>query len=241
MPGCPCPESCLETVSTIIQPNLGPWCQRIAFEEQTIEFHLETSWLCCKGSYHCLALHPTWILFRSSGFHNLLDFDNQKSMGNWVVKNLSDLGCDQKPSDRRCQQTVGSAGLKIRRIGGGKKPSDRGCADLNTERSEEKKILRIPFEINTQKKNKKMDLKRNPTDHGRTNCAGEIWRKKNSFGYRNENLKTSDLDSADCVAKICWIIVPAAKSEDFFFPSDLMYAICVCEICGILLFYFEFV
>ena len=137
MPGCPCPESCLETVSTIIQPNLGPWCQRIAFEEQTIEFHLETSWLCCKGSYHCLALHPTWILFRSSGFHNLLDFDNQKSMGNWVVKNLSDLGCDQKLSDRRCQKTVGSAGLKIRRIGGGKKPSDRGCADLNTERSEE--------------------------------------------------------------------------------------------------------
>ena len=38
-----------------------------------------------------------------------------------------------------------------------------------------------------------------------------------SFGYRNENNKTSDLDSADCVAKICWIIVPAAKSEDFFF------------------------
>ena len=41
--------------------------------------------------------------------------------------------------------------------------------------------------------------------------------EKNSFGYRNENLKTSDLDSADCVAKICWIIVPAATSEDFFF------------------------
>ena len=57
-----------------------------------------------------------------------------------------------------------------------------------------------------------------------------------SFGYRNENLKTSDLDSADCVAKICWIIVPAAKSEEKHFPSDLMYAICVCEICGILLF-----
>ena len=65
--------------------------------------------------------------------------------------------------------------------------------------------------------------------------------EKNSFGYRNENLKTSDLDSADCVAKICWIIVPAAKSEEKNFPSDLMYAICVCEICGILLFYFEFV
>jgi hypothetical protein len=95
-------------------------------------------------------------LFRSSGFHNLLDFDNQKSMGNWVVKNLSDLGCDQKPSDRRCQKTVGSAGLKIRRIGGGKKPSDRGCADLNTERSEEKIFfLRIPFEINKQKKQQK--------------------------------------------------------------------------------------
>ena len=59
-----------------------------------------------------------------------------------------------------------------------------------------------------------MDLKRNPTDHGRTNCAGEIWRKNFSFGYRNENQKTSDLDSADCVAKICWIIVPAAKSEE---------------------------
>ena len=84
-----------------------------------------------------------------------------------------------------------------------------------------------------------MDLKRNPTDHGRTNCAGEIWRKK-SFGYRNENQKTSDLDSADCVAKICWIIVPAATLEEKN-PSDLMYAICVCEICGILLFYFEFV
>ena len=35
-----------------------------------------------------------------------------------------------------------------------------------------------------------------------------------SFGYRNENQKTSDLDSADCVAKICWIIVPAATSEE---------------------------
>ena len=35
-----------------------------------------------------------------------------------------------------------------------------------------------------------------------------------SFGYRNENNKTSDLDSADCVAKICWIIVPAATSEE---------------------------
>ena len=63
--------------------------------------------------------------------------------------------------------------------------------------------------------------------------------EKKSFGYRNENQKTSDLDSADCVAKICWIIVPAAKSEEKN-PSDLMYAICVCEICGILL-YFEFV
>ena len=60
--------------------------------------------------------------------------------------------------------------------------------------------------------------------------------EKKSFGYRNENQKTSDLDSADCVAKICWIIVPAATSEEFFFPSDLMYAICVCEICGILFF-----
>ena len=32
--------------------------------------------------------------------------------------------------------------------------------------------------------------------------------------YRNENQKTSDLDSADCVAKICWIIVPAATLEE---------------------------
>ena len=182
MPGFPCPESCLETVSTIIQPNLGPWCQRIAFEEQTIEFHLETSWLCCKGSYHCLALHPTWILFRSSGFHNLLDFDNQKSMGNWVVKNLSDLGCDQKPSDRRCQKTVGSAGLKIRRIGGGKKPSDRGCADLNTERSEEKKTLRIPFEINKQKKTTKKWIWREIPRIMGVQTGQERSEEKNSFG-----------------------------------------------------------
>ena len=59
--------------------------------------------------------------------------------------------------------------------------------------------------------------------------------EKKSFGYRNENQKTSDLDRADCVEKICWIIVPAAKSEEKN-PSDLMYAICVCEICGILFF-----
>jgi hypothetical protein len=76
---------------------------------------LETSWLCCKGSYHCLALHPTWILFRSSGFHNLLDFDNQKSMGNWVVKNPSDLGWPK---------TVGSEMAKNRRICRAKNPSD---------------------------------------------------------------------------------------------------------------------
>ena len=61
--------------------------------------------------------------------------------------------------------------------------------------------------------------------------------EKKSFGYRNENQKTSDLDRADSVAKICWIIVPAAKSEEKKNPSDLMYAICVCEICGIFVFF----
>ena len=74
-----------------------------------------------------------------------------------------------------------------------------------------------------------MDLKRNPTDHGRTNCAGEIWRKK-SFGYRNENQKTSDLDSADCVAKICWIIVPAAKSEEFFSVGSHVRNLCMWDL-----------
>ena len=167
MPGCPCPESCLETVSTIIQPNLGPWCQRIAFEEQTIEFHLETSWLCCKGSYHCLALHPTWILFRSSGFHNLLDFDNQKSIRNWVVKNPSDLGWPK---------TVGSEMAKNRRICRAKNPSDLyrvlknrriGVVQIWTPKDlkEKEKFLRIPFEINKQKK--KLDLKRDKREsHG---------------------------------------------------------------------------
>ena len=57
-----------------------------------------------------------------------------------------------------------------------------------------------------------------------------------SFGYRNENNKTSDLDSADCVAKICWIIVPAATSEEKN-PSDLMYTICACEICWDFVFF----
>ena len=172
MPGCPCPESCLETVSTIIQPNLGPWCQRIAFEEQTIEFHLETSWLCCKGSYHCLALHPTWILFRSSGFHNLLDFDNQKSMGNWVVKNPSDLGWPK---------TVGSEMAKNRRICRAKNPSDLyrvlknrwiGVVQIWTPKDLKFFFRRIPFEINKQKKKQKNGSEeRNPTDHGGTNCA----------------------------------------------------------------------
>ena len=128
---------------------------------------------------------------------------------------------------------------KNRRIGGGKKPSDRGCADLNTERSEEF-FFRIPFEINKQKKTKNGSEEKSHGSWAHKLCRRDL-EKKNSFGYRNENLKTSDLDSADCVAKICWIIVPAAKSEEKNFPSDLMYAICVCEICGILLFYFEFV
>jgi hypothetical protein len=63
-----------------------------------------------------------------------------------------------------------------------------------------------------------------------------------SFGYRNENNKTSDLDSADCVAKICWIIVPAATSEEFFFrrisctQSVYVRSVGFCFFC-----YFEFV
>ena len=102
-------------------------------------------------------------------------------------------------------------------------------------------FLRIPFEINKQKKTKKLDLKREyeriPRIMGAQTVQDRSGEKNFSFGYRNENQKTSDLDSADCVAKICWIIVPAAKSEEKN-PSDLMYAICVCEICGILLFLF---
>ena len=48
------------------------------------------------------------------------------------------------------------------------------------------------------------------------------------------------------IAQIVWqrsvgSLFPLQNLKFFFFPSDLMYAICVCEICGILLFYFEFV
>ena len=80
-----------------------------------------------------------------------------------------------------------------------------------------------------------MDLKRNPTDHGRTNCAGEIWRKKNpsDIGMKTKKLRI-------LIAQIVW-----QRSVGSLFPlqhlkkknpSDLMYAICVCEICGILFF-----
>ena len=89
-------------------------------------------------------------------------------------------------------------------------------------RSEHRKIwrfffLRIPFEINKQKKTKKLDLKREYERIPRIMGAQTVQERSGvffSFGYRNENNKTSDLDSADCVAKICWIIVPAATSEE---------------------------
>ena len=130
----------------------------------------------------------------------------------------------KNPSDRRWQKTVGS-----------------GLCRSEHRKIWRKKNLRIPFEINKQKKNKKMDLKRNPTDHGRTNCAGEIWRKK-SFGYRNENLKTSDLDSADCVAKICWIIVPAATLEEKKSVGSHVRNLCMWDLWDFCFFcYFEFV
>ena len=59
--------------------------------------------------------------------------------------------------------------------------------------------------------------------------------------YRNENQKTSDLDSADCVAKICWIIVPAATSEEKIRRISCTQSVHVRSV-GILFFcYFEFV
>ena len=45
-----------------------------------------------------------------------------------------------------------------------------------------------------------MDLKRNPTDHGRTNCAGEIWRKKkfpSDIGMKTKKLRI-------LIAQIVW-------------------------------------
>ena len=45
-----------------------------------------------------------------------------------------------------------------------------------------------------------MDLKRNPTDHGRTNCAGEIWRK--NFFPSDIGMKTKKLRIL--IAQIVW-------------------------------------
>ena len=112
--------------------------------------------------------------------------------------------------------------------------------DLNTERSEEFFSLRIPFEINKQKKkNKKMDLKKKKREShgswGHKLCRTDLEKKKSpsDIGMKTKKLRI-------LIAQIVWqrsvgSLFPLQHLKKKI-PSDLMYAICVCEICGILFF-----